>query len=668
MSLQTDELSEIFRHQLSSLTQDGAVARPEANQRFAVLTRAHRLFWAAAITVTSWTTRGTHKTNDVDDSWRYSLDLARQLRIPFDEIAFTYGPLAALDGGPSFSVGALALSVVAHFAVSLGLSYFLIGILRTWMPMVVAVVLTWVLASSVYPVERVSEIIGSLAIAVVADRLLRGRSTARLWPPLAIGAGIWLAVKPSVAAMLAITAAVAAVAPQLDGRLRPAIVAIGKAALLCVATIGVTWIVAGQPITAVIGFVTGFIEVNSGFSQAMSDTPRSRAGNILHLIYLLAFVGAALALWAFSRHLNQKTRVLTLAFLTIAGFWIRQITLTRADVVHLRSGVTALALLGLVALRASYLPQYEARKGSVLLPALPILAVAALFLDGVFLSPSGLHQPLLTAFPPIVTNLSDFAADAESLTTPGYVEDRRETPPSLALVDNETIDRIASLGPGSVHVSNPFTLAYFYQPELEHWTLPTVQPYVSYTSDLEDRNIEALTGPAGPSYVIHGQVIDTQWNLNRAWASPGIVSSLWCGFDFDAKHGAHALLVRRSEPCAQSVVASTSVASDGSISWPTTLPPCPGAQTIRFHGLEPSLPDKLSSMFLRPSRPTLTTGTHRWDIVPARANQPHLLDVPNADVDWLELGGALHDVQDGYRIEGLDNPEDVSVELACWTK
>ena len=146
---------------------------------------------------------------------------------------------------------------------------------------------------------------------------------------------------------------------------------------------------------------------------------------------------------------------------------------------------------------------------------------------------------------PVVGSIRNFVGEAADLADGELIEDFRVQIADHYDVSDRIIDRVDGR---PVHISPQNTNVAFAYPELGYWVLPTVQHYVSYTEELERRNVEALLGPEGPDFVLHQPTTDVEFH-HPAWESPLLTHTLWCSFEPVEQEGRWSLLAPTGSTC-----------------------------------------------------------------------------------------------------------------------
>lgn len=609
-----------------------------------------------AITLFTWISLTGYATPFVDDSWRFTLWAARFNNVDWgSDLAFTYGPLAFLDGGPMHSrpaaLGVLLVRLLMVFAfctLVLNITH-AIGMRRKR-----AILLTLGMVVFMVPGERLSELVVTLAgVWVVQLLLTRGHLSALERAGSGALAGFWIAVKPSAGLLVVAVVVVASLvsdqtvpAPRTQRWLK-GLVQSGASGLLAGLVFAVTWAAAGQHLSSIPGFFSGWLDVSNGFAQGMVSRD-----NLLLSEVLLLGIGCGLMFALVQRWFAQRIASNAALVVVVGGliFWARQIGMARANGPHLRDAAVVMTLLALVCL-----PHVGKRAGSIMF-AVALVQVSAL----------SFHVGL-----PLQVGPWNVAQDLLAFASSDSVPDRRQV---LAQRYGVPQSIQTEIGGSTVHISPVDTNVPFAYPEMGFWMLPTVQHYVSYSEVLEERNAAALSGHEGPEFVLHkpSSKVDKH---NRAWESPLLIHTIWCSFDQVDSGNGWTLLQSTGQSTCSSVrqlgPAMPLVSSE--IAIPGDARECDGAVTFRIDNAERTTVDRLTQLVVRLPNSTVRIGADEWPLFAATAGQPHIIAAPEADLGWLgEPTPAPADLDPSLEVGGLAGyfgPSTTpSIVFQCWQK
>ncbi len=271
---------------------------------------------------------------------------------------------------------------------------------------------------------------------------------------------------------------------------------------------------------------------------------------------------------------------------------------------------------------------------------------------------------------PVVGSIRNFVGEVVDLADGELIEDFRVQIAEHYDVSDGIVDRIDGR---PVHISPQNTNVAFAYPELGYWVLPTVQHYVSYTEELEHRNVEVLLGPEGPDFVLHQPVTDVEFH-HPAWESPLLIHTLWCNFEPIEEEGRWSLLAPTGSTCDPPTALGEPVPAESTVTIPAAARSCPGIVTFRIFDAAHVGLDELALLVFRQPRPFVRTQGEDWPMVPGTANQPHIIAAPGSDRRWL---GRQVPAQERLDLEleitelhtlfgsGANPP---TIQFECWTK
>ena len=477
---------------------------------------------ALAVALLTWPITTLMPTLGLDGSWPVALSMATQDGLDFGrDVLFTYGPLGFLKEPlaiqPWTARLAWAYTAGIHLLLCAGLLWALLGGLRS---LVLAALATLFLA----PLFTQEPALPAVFIGAVA--VGSGRVPARAVPWVAGVGGVVVGIEllgklNTGVTALALAAIAAGVAPL---RRRDAAIALGASAAV---TLVVAWIATGQALSAIPGFVSGSLEIASGYSEAMGlEAPASEWEYWVALI--LAATGFAAA-WAAGAGLTTRARAGLVAMWAILAFTTFKSGFVRHDPGHVNIFFATMAG-GLAAFA------WAARRQTVALVG--VLALTALFAS-LRTDPADTVQPLTRAdrFFSQLGTLSDgsetnrLIGAATRVIGQGYA------------VDPATLDAI---GAHDVHI-DPWDTAIVRAYGLEWDPLPVFQSYSAYTEDLDERNADELRDPDGPARVMRAASLALD-GRNPAWESPAAVRAMLCFFRPTSANERWLVLARAPRP------------------------------------------------------------------------------------------------------------------------
>ncbi len=472
---------------------------------------APSLLLVAVVALVSWPL-GSDLNPRLDADGAWEIGLRQALRDGLDygpDVLFTYGPLGSLHVPllvyPWSARLAFAWWALMHLVLVATLLWALtLGLRSRVLAVILAIPLAMTLGGAPdLAVNAVVTFIG--AVALIAG-LARGR-----WAPaLAVGLGALagLAVLDKLNTGVTVAAlGVIGIAAAPSPRRRLALPYAG--AFLVAAALG--WILTGQSLGAIPGYLHGALEVISGYSEAMmAGLGDPHLASTLWAAGLASVVGLVVA-WRAGDLLPPRARVgfvvlwAALAFTAFKGAFVR----------HGGNSALFFATLlgGLVAFG------WAARRRQT------ALLVAALFALAVWTTggPSPGSQYALADHARNFTDVARLLTDGSETNT--AIAAAREQRWASEQVDPRLIDAIGS---GTVHVY-PYDAGLVWSRRLRWRPLPVFQAYSAYTEGLDRRNAAMVRATDGPDFILdeHTTAFDGR---NPAWESPAAMVAMLCRF------------------------------------------------------------------------------------------------------------------------------------------
>jgi hypothetical protein len=403
---------------------------------------------------------------------------------------FTYGPLGFLSvPSPFFGVSSV-VAALATGAVYLAAAATLLVLARRVLPLWAAAIVVLVTARAVFPNLPPFEMLQALVFVWCIEVVLADGLPARTRPDWLVAvAGVLAAValmgKTNVgvfgSAMLFVTAA-AITRPWWRGAAIFSVVA-------AVASLAI-WLITGQPLGALVAFISGSIEIVRGYSEAMvvdtHPTLRWVYAAYLIAIAILGWIG-----WQVTRDRPRAQRIALLAIGAILAFAEWKTAFTRNYTFY----AMATALVGLFPL-VSRLPMPGLR---------PIAAMAFATLFVALLATARIDPVDLVDVRPSLRSAASTAAAALPWRHAEAVErTRSQLRDELAIPP----DVLAQLAGQTVHIDPWQTITAFAYPELRWSPLPVFQSYSAYTTALDELNAERLRSDEAPTMILRERVDD----------------------------------------------------------------------------------------------------------------------------------------------------------------
>ncbi len=414
-----------------------------------------------------------------------------------------------------------------------------------------------------------------------------------------------------------------------------------------------TWVLSGQELGSVPGFVEGWLEVSGGFASGMAHGNTALIGAEVGLVVSATFFGVI----ALVRLVRSPTATAWALFLIISAllFWGRQIGMARPDRAHMKD-IGVLVVLLTIALWPTLGTWARRVLMAVSLPLVTVLSLIPI--------------PAVVQTVPVVGSIGTFVGEVVDLADGEFIEGFRTQIADHYDVSDRIIDRVDG---SPVHISPQNTNVAFAYPELGYWVLPTVQHYVGYTEELERRNVEALLGPEGPDFVLHQPVTDVEFH-HPTWESPLLIHTLWCSFEPVEQEGQWTLLAPTGSTCDPPTSLGEPVPATSTVSIPSEARSCPGVVTFRIFDAAHVGLDDLALLVFRQPRPFVKTEGEEWPLVPGTADQPHIIAAPGPDRRWLgrqvppqqRLDLELEITELRTLFGSAANPP--TIQFECWTK
>ena len=597
------------------------------------------------VAVASWNVVFARPLPGNDSSWAVGLYMAAEDGLRFgEELIFTYGPLGFLSplspsfGGVAITAGgdlsqlAFLYSAAIHFLLCVSL----IWALRRHLHFAAAALIVFVAVAGFPAIQRPYVLAAVWCLALLSEQptplarrlvIFGGGGLAALESLLRISTG------PAILAMCVI-----ALATQ-ETRRRD----LGSFAASFIGALAVLWFAAGQTLGNVPDYLSGSIQIVTGYSQAMASAPAGANWD------LAALVGGAsvivLAAGAFASTAPRRRQLAAALVSGVAAFAVYKEGVVREDEPHL--GIlfaTALAL-------SLAIPWWRAWR-----LAGPAVAATLAVLAAVTATPA----PEARSFDPIDhADLfgSQLKVLASSERRDQLAESGREVITGLSLLDPEIVRMLRGR---SVHV-DPSGAAVIWAYGFDWRPLPVFQENSAYTSALDEENVEFLTSPEGPERVLRGvpSAIEplssgagTIDGRNPAWNPPGVAVAMLCRLRPLLTTPLWQLLGPAPDRCGAERPLGTVEADYGErVEVPRGRPG--EAVLARIHGAEVSGLERLRALLFRARFRfvEVNDGEARYRLVPGTADDglimrvPPRLDFPapfalSSGVSSLELTGA----------------------------
>ncbi len=565
------------------------------------------------------------ETISVDHSYFAGMNMAADQDLRFGtEIVVTYGPLGFLKSYVVFYEWTAALAVLYGLALHLALSVSLVWALRRNFGAIVSLFVGLVAAMLMrgdLSAVGVRDDAGVVVLAVIwAVAALSARPPDFVRPLLVYGGGAFAAI-------------------ELLAKLNTGLVVLGVLGLAVIATSGerrrdvaafagtlaaslaALWFVSGQGVGEIGPFLSRSVEVISGYSSGALLDWEDRDYDYV-LVPVIVVATAALA-WVSTRALPSPRRAVILVIFAAVAFTAAKGGLVSHDPYHMATffGI----MLGLAI--AFPLPADGWARGAALVAAIGITAATLITAPD--------EYPLVDP----VENVANAADTVVTTAVPGALAD--EVAENRAdLIAAHDIDRgsLDLLEGHTVHV-DPSEASAVWAHELEWNPLPVFQPYIAWTSELDELNAEAMASPDGPERIL-------RQNINAlgrfpAYESPAAMIAMLCNFEPLRTTERWQVLGRIPDRCGEPEALGVVEAAYGER---IPVPPAPPGSLVfaRVDGVEPAGLERLRAFVERArvrsvnfdsggARSSLLVGSPHdgfYSFVPATAGDGLILSVP----------------------------------------
>jgi hypothetical protein len=444
--------------------------------------------FALAVAILTWSVAIDVPAAGLDGSWNAGLSMAVEHGLHFgDQIVFSYGPLGFLQGPYAWFGGLAFFALLYSAALYVGLSLALLAALRRSLPLLPSVVLAFLVLALLPPPD------GPLALAVLAAlALLGGEGTPEgaARSPLALAAfagfaasfaAVEVLVKLSSGPAIVVIMALA----LIGARARPLLLA-GAAALFVVELLAF-WLLAGQTLSTIPGFLSHSWEVLSAYSSAMVREIEVAPWKVkvATVAAALISIGLVVACATQGRFRDRRARWCAAGLMAVAGFVTFKEGVVRTDAGHLSLYFSTACLFWIA------IP-WRARRWPLLLAG-----AAAIVLVGIPVRPPGTTTKL-----DVVTNVRTAGHAVVDLLGPSHRQ---------RLVDegHEALQAVYALEPpilaalqGHSVAIEPWEAGVAWAYELDWAPLPVFQSYSAYTPGLDHLNAAAVESPTGPERIL----------------------------------------------------------------------------------------------------------------------------------------------------------------------
>lgn len=597
----------------------------------AILRSAHvalHLAVAAIITLLAWPILTRPAAIGLDPSWLTALHLSvwDHLRQGVDFV-FTYGPLGFLAAPEPYLGGTSLLALLTSGAIYLGLITILLIEARRLVPLWAAALIVFLIArmfTSLPPFEAFQALIFVVAVEALAGRI-------RLPAPVfctALGVAAAIALLGKLNVGIVVAAMGCATAATVDRRWWRGLALYAGAMIVTLLTL---WIALGQGIGDLPAFGSAASELVAGYSDAMG-TDRDPG---LLWIYLVFAGVVALIGWialTMSRDWSSRRRIGLAIVCLILGFAMWKTAFVRGAPAF----VFATFAVGVAVLGAPL------RDRRLWLTSLLVVGVAfaatARVLPGSYLDVARSARSLLTETVTAVIPGRAQRAEARNRAT---MRERYGLDPTTL---SELAGRRVSIDPVESGVASAY-------PELRWAPLPVFQSYLAYTPALDRLAADRLRSTDGPERILRGvtMIADPPDWLTRQrgqatrpgesiplvvdgrfrwFEAPAAMLETFCRYRQLSATPRWQVLARTAGSCGPAEPLSTVRAREGDVV-PVPVETRPDRfVTVRVHGLEPSIADRVRTALFKAEEWYVTIDRVRYRLVASTSGDGLLLAVP----------------------------------------
>ncbi len=554
------------------------------------------------IAILGWRIELAYPARGIDASWWSGLYMAAHDGLSFGpEIIFTYGPLGFLRYPWLFFPGETTLLAFLYTSVLfVGLCTVLVAALRRRMPLWAAALVTLLVVIQLTWIE-VSVAIALLTALLIIERRPGGRSMLILALCAGVFAGAELLVKLSNGPVIFVLLLLGLIGAR--ARPRELLAYLGG---VFVSFLGF-WLISGQSLGDLPDFLSGSLQIVAGYNEAMAAYGHS---NWYPLAAVLS-VAACLAWAALGRFPDRRGRIVAGAIVVVMVLVLYKYVVVRVDRSHLATFFAMVALLWVA---------IPPRRG---LAAVSVAGLAAFAAVSIYAS--GKTEPLNP-----VENVKSLVRDVRVVASPGRQRERIEGIRGWVQFQYLLDERMQRGLEGQRVSVDPWEAAVAWAFELDWSPVPVFQNYSAYTSELDERNAEAIADPSGPTRILRHGGMDPERpteGIDRrflAWDPPAQARATLCHFRPVDRSPFWQLLARVPDRCGPELPAGTVESSFGE----TVAVPEPGPNDligVRIEGAEVEGLERIRSLLYRPVERLAEVAGGPYRLIPATAGDGLIL-------------------------------------------
>jgi hypothetical protein len=539
-------------------------------------------------------------TAGLDPSWMTGINVAAGNHVTFGRsLLFTYGPWGFLDNPLTVSRGHVLLGVL-FAALAVGMVFHVVHLgVRPHLNRTSAGAVAAAVAVTVWSPGAASFLLLS-AIAALAVRFLRGELAYARWflPVIAAGSALLIQIKFSEGLALAAIVTVTALCSSTS-TIRSLVVAAGS----CVGAFVLTWSAVGQSRHDLWPWVTGSVQIASGYVEAMAIEIEP---NLLSYLLAAACFGVfALLAVRSARALSPRPGVGVLLVAAGSALFAFKQGFTRHDG-HELAYFTMIAVLTTALLPRVAMPKW----------GWPALGMSVLLAASAW---SNLDP---------ISARDDWKQVAQTLLDKGYQDQELVDAGAQARQTYALPPSVIDVARGRPVTVDPWevTLAWAYS--FDWRPVPVLQTYSAYTADLDGRNATAAEAASNDQVVIRSAVPVAIDSRNPLWESPRYTLALACHYQPVAGDARWVALTKAANRCsAPTPVSRQRMQANEPVALPKVQP---GKVLLAsFDPDNPSLMARLIGLVLKPYRSLIaTTDGTRHRLPTGLADGPLIVGVP----------------------------------------
>jgi hypothetical protein len=567
--------------------------------------RAPTWLLGALVALLGWKVAMNPPSVGLDGSWNGGLAMAVHDGLQWGrDIVFTYGPLGFINGQSLWydDLGVLAFVYGASLYVAFCIA--LVWALRRLIPALPAVAIAYLIVTVLPLVEQAIVV----AVLLCMGALAEGRSQ-RVLNAIVVGGAtfgaIEVLIKLSAGPVVAAFFLIALVGLRARWWQLVAYLALLAGEVLAL------WLLTGQSLGEIPGFLRNTYEIVSGFSAAMITTTDVPAWKVT--VATIAAAAVAIGLVAASTrgtYRDSRARWSGIALMALAAFTVFKEGVVRTDAGHLSLFFSTACVLWIA------IPWARARWYWMLAGVAVIVAI------GWPVRPTGQANNL-----DAIANVRHAVDQARNL----FSESRRE---ELTAVGRASMKSIYQLDPrtlaalrGHTVAIEPWEIGVAWAYDLDWDPLPVFQNYSAYTTRLDDLNTAALSSPEGPERILREnaglvypefptRAIDGRF---PGWDPPAQARATLCRFAVVEASERWQVLARRPNRCGPSRPVGSAEAKSGE----EVRVPAPGPGEVvwaRIDGAEVGGLERLLAFVAHArTRHAIVNGDRSYRLIPGTA-------------------------------------------------